>query len=111
MTDLAGYFDRPLAFFFCYVRRRPAMHLGLYLSVVAGAVCQISRQYGIKFLVDIMALGHAGGSQIWLAFAFLISTIAGDHLFWRMGAQFGARIIVKVTGDLRQDLFRYVTGH
>src|SRR5262249_58918986 len=33
------------------------------------------------------------------------------NLLWRLAGQFASRVIVLVTGDLRQDLFRYVTGH
>jgi ATP-binding cassette, subfamily B, bacterial len=37
--------------------------------------------------------------------------IAGDNLLWRVAGQFASRVFVTVTGDLRGDLFRYVTGH
>ncbi|HKF63167.1 MAG TPA: ABC transporter ATP-binding protein [Dongiaceae bacterium] len=111
MTDLASYRDRPFVFFLGYMRRRAGMHAGLFLAVVAAAACQVSTQYGIKFLVDTLALGHQAGDRIWLAFAFLIAMIAGDNLLWRLAGQFASRVIVLVTGDLRQDLFRYVTGH
>ena len=111
MTDLASYRDRPFVFFLGYMRRRAGMHAGLFLAVIAAAACQVSTQYGIKFLVDTLALGHQAGDRIWLAFAFLIAMIAGDNLLWRLAGQFASRVIVLVTGDLRQDLFRYVTGH
>src|SRR5215469_4433491 len=98
MTDLASYRDRPLVFFLGYMRRRAGMHAGLFLAVVAAAACQVSTQFGIKFLVDTLALGHAAGQQIWVAFALLISMIAGDNLFWRVAGQFASRVIVCVTG-------------
>ena len=111
MADLASYTDRPFAFLLAYMRRRAGMHAGLFLAVIAAALCQVSTQYGIKFLVDTLSLGRQAGGQIWLAFALLISMIAGDNLLWRLAGQFGSRLFVLVTGDLRDDLFRYVTGH
>ena len=111
MADLASYTDRPFAFLLAYMRRRAGMHAGLFLAVIAAALCQVSTQYGIKFLVDTLSLGRQAGDQIWLAFALLISMIAGDNLLWRLAGQFGSRLFVLVTGDLRDDLFRYVTGH
>ena len=111
MADLARYVDRPFAFFFGYMARRAGAHAALFAAVLAAAACQVSTQYGVKLLVDTLSLGREAGGQIWLAFALLMSMIAGDGLLWRLAGQIASRIFVTVTGDLRSDLFRYVTGH
>ncbi len=111
MAALAGSTDRPFAFFLGYMARRWRAHAGLFAAVTAAAACQVSTQYGVKFLVDTLALGREAGDRIWLAFAFLMALVAGDSLLWRLAGQFASRVIVNVTGDLRRDLFRYVTGH
>src|SRR5438094_10619079 len=112
MAALAGYIDRPFSCVLHYVPRRAGPRVALFSAVLAAAACQVSTQYGVKFLVDTLSLGRqAAGGQIWLAFALLMAMIAGDNLLWRVAGQFASRVFVTVTGDLRGDLFRYVTGH
>src|SRR4029077_995022 len=44
------------------------------------------------------------------AFAFLVALVAADNLLWRL-ARWGSRhTFVRVTGDLRGELFRHLTG-
>ncbi len=69
-----------------------------------------STQYAVKFLVDTLA-GHAPGDGIWIAFIFLVSLIAADNLLWRVASWIASYAFVGVTGDLRRDLFRHLTGH
>ena len=52
---------------------------------------------------------HSGG--VWLAFIFLISLIASDVLLWRVASWTASFTFVGVTGDLRRDMFRHLTGH
>jgi ATP-binding cassette subfamily B protein len=70
-----------------------------------------STQYGVKNLVDSLGAGptHAGG--VWLAFIFLMSLIAADNFLWRVASWIGSFTFVGVTGDLRRDMFRHLTGH
>ena len=49
--------------------------------------------------------------RLWLAFAFLVSLIAADNLLWRLASWIASFTFVRVTGDLRRDLFRHLTGH
>ena len=58
------------------------------------------------------ALGAGAGSAgVWLAFALLVSLIAADNLLWRVASWIASYAFVRVTGDLRRDLFRHLTGH
>jgi ATP-binding cassette subfamily B protein len=111
MEDLSCYRDRPFAFVLRFVRGRWVAH-GVILSAVLAAVCcSVGTQYGVKFLVDTLSIGGERGDKIWLAFLFLVLLIASDSLFWRIAAWVGHHSFVAVTGDLRRDLFRYLTGH
>ena len=103
---------RPLAFLYSYIRRHPAGHLTVLLSVLVAVTCSVSTQYGMKYLIDIVATGReAAGDKVWGAFALLCGLVAADNLFWRVGGYAAHRTFVAVTGDIRRDLFRYLAGH
>jgi ATP-binding cassette, subfamily B, bacterial len=109
MDDLCGYASRPLAFIFRYLRLRPASH-AIILSAVLGAVCcSVGTQYGVKFLVDTLSSG--ANAAVWTAFGLLGSLIAADNLLWRVASWIANFAFTGVTGDLRRDLFRHLTGH
>ncbi|MEA2788067.1 MAG: ATP-binding cassette, subfamily bacterial [Acetobacteraceae bacterium] len=103
---------RPLGFLWSYVRRHPAGHLTILLSVLLAVTCSVSTQYGMKYLIDIVSLGRdAAGNQVWTAFALLCGLVAADNLSWRVGSYAAHRTFVAVTGDIRGDLFRHLAGH
>ena len=103
---------RPLAFLFSYMRRHPVGHLLVLLSMVVAVTCGVSTQYGMKFLIDIVAGGReAAGQQVWVAFALLCGLVAADNLAWRIGGYAAHRTFVAVTGDIRRDLFSHLAGH
>ncbi len=79
--------------------------------MVAAVACSIGTQYGVKFLVDTLSQANAGQQAAWLAFAFLFSLIAADNLLWRIASFIASGTFVRVTGLLRRDLFRHLTGH
>src|SRR4051794_18233417 len=111
-TALPSLRGRPLAFLFNYVRRHPAGHLTVLLSVIVAVTCSVSTQYGMKHLIDIVAMGHeAAGTLVWGAFALLCGLVAADNLSWRVGGYAAHRTFVAVTGDIRRDLFRHLAGH
>ncbi len=58
-----------------------------------------------------MSAGSSGVHNVWFAFALLVMLIAADNLLWRVAAWFASSTFVRVTGDLRRDLFRHLTGH
>ncbi|MFB9263957.1 ABC transporter ATP-binding protein [Bradyrhizobium erythrophlei] len=111
MDHLSGYAHRPFPFVLRYLRRRRASHVVILSAVVAAVACSVGTQYGVKNLVDSLSAGasHAGG--VWLAFAFLMSLIAADNLLWRVASWTASFTFVGVTGDLRRDMFRHLTGH
>jgi ATP-binding cassette subfamily B protein len=65
----------------------------------------------VKYLVDGLAAGpnHEGG--VWLAFLMLVTLIAADNFLWRIASWTASFTFVGVTGDLRRDIFRHLTGH
>jgi ATP-binding cassette subfamily B protein len=110
-NDLCGFAKRPFAFIFRYVRFRPVCHAMIVAAVLAAVACSVTTQYGVKHLVDQLASGPATSHGIWLAFALLVGLIAADNLLWRIAGWIASFTFVRVTGDLRRDLFRHLTGH
>ena len=111
MDNLSGYANRPFPFVMRYLRQRPASHLVILLTVVAAVACSVGTQYGVKYLVDALAAGPAHSGGVWLAFVFLIALIGSDVLLWRVASWTASFTFVGVTGDLRRDMFRHLTGH
>jgi len=68
----------------------------------------------VKVLVDTLAGGPNVGnhaSDAWLGFVLLATLIAADNFLWRVASWIASYTFVAVTGDLRRDLFRHLTGH
>ncbi len=108
--DLSSYASHPIAFIFRYLRHRALSHGTILAAVVIAVGCSVATQYGVKFLVDTLARGPQA-EGIWLAFALLVALIACDNLLWRVASWIGSSAFTSVTGDLRRDLFRHLTGH
>ncbi|HZR72852.1 ABC transporter ATP-binding protein [Bradyrhizobium sp.] len=111
MDELSGYANRPFAFVLRYLRNRPASHLCIFSAVIAAVACSVGTQYGVKFLVDGLSGGPSNADRVWLAFALLMSLIAADNFLWRIAGWIASFTFVGVTGDLRRDMFRHLTGH
>ena len=109
MADLCEYVGRPLAFILRYVRCRPIAHTAILTAVLTAVACSVGTQYGVKFLVDV--LSNHNGAGVWIAFGLLGSLITADNLLWRLAGWIANYTFVGVTGDLRRDLFRHLTGH
>jgi ATP-binding cassette, subfamily B, bacterial len=111
MDQLSGYAHRPFPFVFRYLRQRPVAHLIIFSAVVGAVACSVGTQYGVKSLVDSLSAGPGAGSTIWEAFALLMVLIAADNMLWRVASWVASFTFVRVTGDLRRDIFRHLTGH
>jgi ATP-binding cassette, subfamily B, bacterial len=111
MDNLSGYANRPFAFVLRYLRERPVSHGVILSAVVAAVACSVGTQYGVKFLVDGLSGGPTSADNVWLAFALLVSLIAADNFLWRIAGWIASFTFVRVTGDLRRDMFRHLTGH
>jgi ATP-binding cassette, subfamily B, bacterial len=111
MDSLSGYATRPFPFVLRYLRGRLASHVVILASVVAAVACSVGTQYGVKYLVDGLSGGPAHAGSVWLAFVFLISLITADNFLWRIASWTASFTFVGVTGDLRRDIFRHLTGH
>ncbi|HVV93310.1 MAG TPA: ABC transporter ATP-binding protein [Hyphomicrobiales bacterium] len=110
MNDATRYADHPLALLARYARLRPLSHAAILLAVLAAVGCSVSTQYGVKALVDALSQGPASVA-VWAAFGLLVALIAADNLLWRAASWIASFAFVAVTGDIRRDLFRHLTGH
>src|ERR1700722_15103201 len=108
--DLTKNGARTLAFLGRYVRARAIPHAAVAAAVVTAVACSVSTQYGVKRLVDALSAPSKNGSP-WFAFCVVLFFIAADNLFWRVAGLIGSYTFVRVTGDIRADLFRHLTGH
>jgi ATP-binding cassette subfamily B protein len=111
MDSLSGYAQRPFAFVLRYINQRLASHVVILACVVAAVACSVGTQYGVKYLVDGLSAGPDRAGSVWLAFIFLMSLIAADNFLWRIASWTASFTFVGVTGDLRRDIFRHLTGH
>jgi ATP-binding cassette subfamily B protein len=111
MDNLSGYAHRPFPFVLRYLRQRLASHVVILTAVVAAVACSVGTQYGVKSLVDGLSAGPAHSGSVWLAFVLLVSLIAADNFLWRIASWTASFTFVGVTGDLRRDIFRHLTGH
>jgi ATP-binding cassette, subfamily B, bacterial len=110
VENLSAYAKRPIAFFARYVRRHGVAHAVILTSVALAVLCSVVTQYGVKYLVDTLSQPQSGPSAAWIAFSVLVSLIAADNLLWRLASWIGNSTFVAVTGDVRRELFRHLTG-
>jgi ATP-binding cassette subfamily B protein len=110
MDSFCGYAARPVAFMARYLRRRSWSHGAILLLVLAAVGCSVTTQYGVKFLVDALTVPGPANTA-WLAFLVLMALIVADNLLWRVAGWIASSAFVAVSGDLRRDLFRHLTGH
>ncbi|MBS4075839.1 ABC transporter ATP-binding protein [Ameyamaea chiangmaiensis] len=95
-----------------YVRHHPVRHGVIFLSVVFAVACTVIGSYATRYLVDTLtAHAHGPMGPVWHAVTLLAVLIACDNMSWRVGGWYASHAFVEVTGDLRRDLFRYLTAH
>jgi ATP-binding cassette subfamily B protein len=99
-----------LAFLLHYVMRHRLGHAVVLVSVFLAVVASVCTQYGMKGLIDVIARG-VGTPGVWQAFGVLCVLITADNLMWRVACWVAAYSFVRVTGDVRSDLFAHLAGH
>jgi ATP-binding cassette, subfamily B, bacterial len=110
-NTLAALRGRPMMFLFRYIRLHPIGHAIVLVSVLIAVSCSVSTQFAMKHLIDVVSMGQkAGEPLVWGAFAVLCALVAADNLLWRVGGYTAHRTFVAVTGDIRRDLFAYLSG-
>lgn len=112
-TDLPQYAGHPVRFLMRYARNRAFPHVMVFGFVSLAVSCAVFSSSSIRHLVDTMNQHKAGTSvqPVWIAVIWLAGIIAVDNLSWRVAGWYAAKTFVAVTGDVRRDLFRYLTGH
>ncbi len=111
MDDICTFTRRPVAFLVRYIKRRPVAHGLILAAVLAAVTCSVGTQYGVKMLVDTLSGVRVEAGDVWIAFAVLTGLVAADNLLWRLAGYIGSYTFTTVTGDIRRDLFRHLTGH
>ncbi|NHO52695.1 ATP-binding cassette domain-containing protein [Acetobacter estunensis] len=111
-SELPRYAGHPVRFLFRYIRHRLAPHVVVFGFVALAVGCAVFASSAIRHLVDIMnSHPHGPFRPVWMAVAWLAGVITLDNLSWRVAGWYAARTFVAVTGDVRRDLFRFLTGH
>jgi len=110
--SLPRYASRgPGVFLLHYAARRLVSHLIVLAAVLSAVGCAIGSQYAVKNLVDVLGSGQPSDLALWSAVGLLLALVAGDNLLWRLAGWVATYAFVAVGGDLRLDLFDYLSGH
>jgi hypothetical protein len=104
---------RPIRFLLHFAAKHPWSHVAVLSAVLVAVLCSVLTQYGLRDLVDAISHGHGAAAVrgVWIAFAVLAVLIGADNLMWRVGGWIAASLFVRVTGDVRRDLFNHLAGH
>ncbi|ACC73857.1 ABC transporter ATP-binding protein [Paraburkholderia phymatum] len=108
---LAAYAGSPVRLLFRYVGQHPVGHALVSLAIVAAVGCTLGSQFAIRNLIDALSVGRAHPAQVVYAFLVIVGLLFADNLFWRLAGWASVRTFVAVTGDVRRELFGYLTGH
>ncbi|RBM05891.1 ABC transporter ATP-binding protein [Novacetimonas cocois] len=104
--------QRPVSFVTRYVRRHLGVHVLIMGAIVLAMGCGVSTSYIIRRLVNAMAASPAPDiSVVWAMVIVFCVVILIDGCAWRVAGWLASGVFVEVGGDIRRDLFRYLTGH
>jgi ATP-binding cassette subfamily B protein len=109
--QLADHSDKPLRLVLRYVARHALSHGAVLAGVTVAVACSLGSQYAIKHLIDALPSGHTNLRGLRDAFWMVVVLLFADGLFWRLAGWVGVKAFVAVTGDVRRELFWYLTGH
>ncbi len=101
----------PVRFLAHYVRRSPGGYLGLVMLITSAAACAVAVQYGMKLIVDAMAVGDRASTDIWKYLLLFVGLIAAECVFWRLAGWLGCRTVVASGVSVRLDLMEHLLGH
>lgn len=83
----------------------------LALLIAGGAACPVGEQYGMKLIVDAMALDDRHSKDIWRWLALFVVLIAAESAWWRPIGWLGCRAVVASGVHVRLDMLRHLSGH
>ncbi|MDT7950748.1 MAG: ABC transporter ATP-binding protein [Acetobacteraceae bacterium] len=98
------------AFLLKYVRRLGPLSLAVLGTVISGALCAVSAQYGLKLLVDGMTSATPGRDHVMLCLALFLGLLALESALWRVGGWLGSRAVIRLGEEIRLDLFESVAA-
>ncbi|MBE7619958.1 ATP-binding cassette domain-containing protein [Komagataeibacter sp. FXV2] len=109
---MAGLRHHPARFMGWYVRRHRWAHLLVMAMVTLAMACGVSTSYIIRHLVNAMAASpRPDMAVVWSMVGVFCGVIFLDGCAWRVAGWMASGLFVQVGGDIRRDLFRYLTGH
>ncbi|MFM0736439.1 ABC transporter ATP-binding protein [Paraburkholderia xenovorans] len=109
--EISRYAGKPVRLLWRYIGRRKLAHGVVMASVLIAVGCALASQYGIRNLIDALPNGRTHPATVIRAFTILVVLILADNLFWRIGGWVAARAFVAVTGDIRNEMFSYLSAH
>jgi ATP-binding cassette subfamily B protein len=92
-------------------RRDVAASRQLLSQPKPAAGCSVGNAVWHQALSRRSARARDGADRAWRAFGLVVALIAADSGLWRLAGLVARSAFVGVTGDLRRDIFRYLTGH
>jgi ATP-binding cassette, subfamily B, bacterial len=108
---LALYAGKPAGLLLRYIGRHPLGHAAVLSGIIAAVGCALASQFAIRNLIDALPTGRTHPAQVVDAFLVIVALLFVDNLFWRLAGWASVRTFVAVTGDVRRELFGYLTGH
>lgn len=109
---MPGLRHHPARFMAYYVRRHLWAHLLVLGMVTLAMACGVSTSYIIRHLVNAMAASPRPDMMVvWSMVVAFCGVIFVDGCAWRVAGWMASGLFVEVGGDIRRDLFRYLTGH
>ncbi|PYD53891.1 ABC transporter ATP-binding protein [Komagataeibacter rhaeticus] len=111
MAILQRYRHRPLAFIGHYVRLHARWHAIIITAIAIAVACNVGMSAIIRHLVNGMTQGGQDMRAVWVSIILFCLTIMCDNAAWRVAGWMASGVFVRVGSDVRQDLFRYLTGH
>lgn len=113
-SQLVAYKNRPFSFLYHYVKCYKGPYIAIISSVLVAVGCAVSASYVLRGLVDVLRkISLEAQPSFWPAWSILaglVGLIAADNLMWRVGGWLSSYVFVRVTGDIRKDLYRYLLG-